>query len=37
VRDLIRASGQEELARRNEQLLELYYRRLPYHDPVPTP
>ncbi len=37
ARDLARAAGQEELARRNEQLLELYYRRLPYHDPSPTP
>jgi tetratricopeptide (TPR) repeat protein len=35
ARDIARASGQEELARRNEQLLELYLRSQPYHDSTP--
>lgn len=32
ARDLARANGQEEIARRNEQLLELYRAGKPYHE-----
>ena len=37
ARDLARASGQEELAQRNEQLLSLYRQGQAYHDPAVTP
>jgi len=34
ARDLARKSGQEELAKRNEQLLELYRAGRPFHEPA---
>lgn len=36
ARDLARATGQEEIAQRNEQLLMLYRNGSAYHDPPPS-